>query len=147
MLTTSLSTVYYKTGSPGLYELIFKRIPDDLLYTEDDMNKYKSMLLATNAHKHKHHSQGRLLSNRGYKYKYVIAPLMSITPKKQKKKSGKGLPHAMTLNDNAIDYVHWDDPNELVVYDCSTLRTERATTLTTTRCCRLSKNFAKPVLL
>ena len=101
-------------GSPGLYELIFKRIPDDLLYTEDDMNKYKSMLLATNAHKHKHHSQGRLLSNRGYKYKYVIAPLMSITPKKQKKKSGKGLPHAMTLNDNAIDYVHWDDPNELV---------------------------------
>ena len=82
-------------GSPGLYELIFKRIPDDLLYTEDDMNKYKSMLLATNAHKH--HSQGRLLSNRGYKYKYVIAPLMSITPKKQKKKSGKGLPHAMIM--------------------------------------------------
>ncbi|EGI67236.1 hypothetical protein G5I_04166 [Acromyrmex echinatior] len=55
-------------GSPDLYELIFKRIPDDLFYTEDDMNKYKSMLLATNAHKH--HSQGRLLSNRGYKYKY-----------------------------------------------------------------------------
>jgi len=39
---------------------------------------------------------------------------MSITPKKQKKKSGKGLSHAMILNDNAIDYVHWDDPNELV---------------------------------
>jgi len=39
---------------------------------------------------------------------------LSITPKKQKKKSGKGLPHAMILNDNAIDYVHWDDPNELV---------------------------------
>jgi len=35
-------------GTPGLYELIFKRIPDDLLYTEDDMNMYKSMLLATN---------------------------------------------------------------------------------------------------
>ncbi|KAG5340137.1 EGR3 protein, partial [Acromyrmex heyeri] len=49
-----------------------------------------------------------------YKYKYVIAPLMLITLKNQKKKSGKGLSHAMTLNDNAIDYVHWDDPNELV---------------------------------
>ncbi|KYM84756.1 hypothetical protein ALC53_05069 [Atta colombica] len=24
---------------PGLYELIFKRIPNDLLYTTDDMNK------------------------------------------------------------------------------------------------------------
>jgi len=97
-------------GTPGLYDLIFKRI-SELLYMEDDINKYKSMLLATNAHKHKHQSQGRLLSNRGYKYKYVIAPLMSIIPKK---KSGMGLPHAMILNDNAIDYVHWDDPNELV---------------------------------
>ena len=91
-------------GTPDFYELIFKRTSDNFLYTKDDMNKYKSMLLATKAHKHQ--SQGRLLSNRGYKYKYVIAPLMSITPKKQKKKSGKGLPHAMILNDNVIDYVH-----------------------------------------
>jgi len=68
-------------GTPDFYELIFKRIPDNLLYMEDDMNKYKSVL-ATNAHKHKHQSQGRLLSNRRYKYKYVIASLMSITPKK-----------------------------------------------------------------
>jgi len=35
-------------GTPGLYELIFKRISDALLYTKDDMNKYKSMLLETN---------------------------------------------------------------------------------------------------
>jgi len=28
----------------------------------------------------------------------------------------------MILNDNAIDYVHWDDPNKLMVYDCSMLR-------------------------
>ena len=70
------------------------------------MNKYKNMLLAMIAHKYKHHFQGRLLSNRGYKYKYVYAPLMSITHKEQKKKSGKGLPHAMTLNDNAIDYMN-----------------------------------------
>jgi len=54
------------------------------------------------AHKHKHQSHSRLLSNRKYKYKYVIASLMSITPKNQKKKSGKGLPHTMILNDNAI---------------------------------------------
>ena len=70
------------------FQLIFKRIPDDLLYTEDD--KHKSMLLATNAHKH--HSQGRVLSNR----RYVIAPLMSIATKKQKK-SEKELPHATTV--------------------------------------------------
>jgi len=36
---------------------------------------------------------------------------MSIEPKK---KSRRGLSRAMTLNDNVINYVHWDDPNELV---------------------------------
>ena len=39
-------------GTSGLYGLIFKRILDDLLYTENDMHKYKSMLLVTNSHKH-----------------------------------------------------------------------------------------------
>jgi len=133
-------------STPGLCELIFKRIPDDLLYTEDDMNKYKSMLLAMNAHKHKHQSQGRLLSNRGYKYKYVITPLMSITSKKQKKKSGKGLPQAMILTTRLITCIGMIPTNWWIVYDCSTLRIERATTLTTTRYCR-SRNFAKLVLL
>jgi len=74
--------------------------------TEDKQNK--SMLLTTNAHRYNHDAHDRLRGNRGYKH--IIAPLMSIEPKK---KSGKGLPCAMTLNDNAIDYVHWDDPNEL----------------------------------
>ncbi|KYN50252.1 hypothetical protein ALC62_06657, partial [Cyphomyrmex costatus] len=96
-------------GTPGLYELIFKRIPDDPLRTEQDMREYKSLLQATNAHRHKHHPLGRVLANRGYKYKNVIKPL--VTPKK---KSGKGVPRAMTLNDGAIEYVHWDNPNELV---------------------------------
>ena len=101
-------------GTPGLYELIFKRLPDDVIYTEDDMQKYKSMLLRTSAHKRNHDMHGRLLSNRGYKYKEIIAKLIPIVPKT--KKSGMGLftPRAMTLTDNKIDYVHWDDPNELV---------------------------------
>jgi len=34
-----------------------------------------------------------------------------------------------------------------IVYDCSTLRIEQATKLTTTRCYRSSRNFAKQVLL
>ena len=36
-------------GTSGLYKLIFKRILNDVLYTENDMHKYKSMLLVTNA--------------------------------------------------------------------------------------------------
>ncbi|KYM97801.1 hypothetical protein ALC62_11507, partial [Cyphomyrmex costatus] len=126
-------------GTPGLYEIIFKRIPDDTLQTEQDMREYKSLLQATNAHRHKHHPLGRVLANRGYKYKNVIKPL--VTPKK---KSGKGVPRAMTLNDSAIEYVHWTIPTSWwIVCGCSTPRIERATPLTATRCCRSSRNFAK----
>ncbi|XP_072761210.1 uncharacterized protein [Anoplolepis gracilipes] len=97
------------TGTPGLYELIFKKIPDDEIYTEDDLLKYKSILLATNAHKRGNKAHNPVLGTKGYKYKNVIAPLLSS------RKAGKGiLPRAMTLNDNKIDYVHWNDPNELV---------------------------------
>jgi len=30
------------------------------------------------------------------------------------KRIGKVIPRTVTLNDNKIDYVHWDDPNELM---------------------------------
>ena len=36
--------VKYK-GTPELYELIFKRIPDDTIYTENDKLAYKNILL------------------------------------------------------------------------------------------------------
>jgi len=35
-------------GTPGIYKLIFKRILDDTLYTEDDKETYKNILLTTN---------------------------------------------------------------------------------------------------
>jgi len=78
------------------------------------MQKYKSILMATSAHKRKYDAQARLNSNKGYKYKQIIAPLMSIESKKNKSGTGVFMPRAMTLTDNKIDYVHWDDPNELV---------------------------------
>ncbi|KAL6268287.1 hypothetical protein P5V15_001404 [Pogonomyrmex californicus] len=38
-------------GILGLYELIFKRLPDEAIFTEDDEQTYKSILLTTNAHR------------------------------------------------------------------------------------------------
>jgi len=70
-------------GTPGLYELIFKRVPDDVICTEDDKQKYKSMLLTTNAHRYNHDPHDHVRGNREYKYKHVIAPLMSTEPKKK----------------------------------------------------------------
>lgn len=97
-------------GTPGIYELIFKRLPDDMIYTDDDKQKYRDILLATNAHRRNHLAQNQILGNKGYKYKHVIAPLLFQT------KTGKGLtaPRTMTLSNNSIDYVYWNDPNELV---------------------------------
>ncbi|XP_070529942.1 uncharacterized protein [Cardiocondyla obscurior] len=94
-------------GTVGLYELIFMRFPDESSYTDTDKENYKSILMATNAHKRDYNSQNQVKSNKGHKYKNIIAPVLS-------KKIGQGIPYAVTLNNNKIDYVHWDDPNELV---------------------------------
>jgi len=47
--------VKYKDMS-GLYELIFKRIPDSFIYTKNDKQTYKSILLATNVHRSRDHN-------------------------------------------------------------------------------------------
>lgn len=96
-------------GTPGLYELIFMKRPDKHLYTENDKEVYHALLMATNAHRRDHTPLGQVKSNRGYKYMRVIAPLLSDA-------AGAGLRSApsMRLTGNAIDYVHWNDPNELV---------------------------------
>ncbi|XP_067214604.1 uncharacterized protein [Linepithema humile] len=110
-------------GTPGLFELIFKRLPDDTLCTEADKQKYKSILLSTNAHRRGHNAHLPVLGNKGYKYKHIITPLISKkgggVAHLDKRGVGRTLPkcnvpQTMTVTDNAVDYVHWDDPNELV---------------------------------
>ncbi|KYQ47747.1 hypothetical protein ALC60_13223 [Trachymyrmex zeteki] len=101
-------------GTPGLYELIFMKFPNENICTDDDMQTYNSILLTTNAYRRGHTADSQVLGNKGYKYKNIIAPLVLG------KKVGTGInkrsdiPRAMTLNDNDIDYIHWDRPNELV---------------------------------
>ena len=111
-------------STPGLYELIFANKPS--VYTVDDLKSYHRILLATNAHRKGH--TGQVLGNKGYKYKHIIGPLLRgeipltspsprpVTSKLIPKKTGGAgiVPRAMRVNDDKIDYVHWDDPNELV---------------------------------
>lgn len=97
------------TGTPGLYELLFMKLPKK--YNKDDMRNYKSILVATNGHKQKYKQDARINSNSGVKYRLVISKLFASSPQK-KKHAGHGY---MEMKPNtAIDYVHWDDPNELV---------------------------------
>ncbi|KAL6263079.1 hypothetical protein P5V15_005880 [Pogonomyrmex californicus] len=55
------------------------------------------------------------MGNKGYKYINIIALLVSTYKKSNKKGADiDNISSIMNLNDNKIDYVHWDDPNELV---------------------------------
>lgn len=105
--TLKIGSKEYRLTS-GLYSLIFEKIPKD--YTNDDLSIYFKILTQTNAHLQGYDPLRQVNSNKGYKYMNVIKPLI-----KQHKKQGSG----MLLNTaNTIDYVHWDDPNEL----CERLR-------------------------
>ncbi|KAL6265892.1 hypothetical protein P5V15_002726 [Pogonomyrmex californicus] len=88
------------------------------------------------------------MGNKGYKYINIIAPLVSTYKRSDKKDAGMGnIPSIMKLNDNKIDHVHWDDPNELVdrfrLLDAS----HRAGYNAHDNEMLSSRNFAKPALL
>jgi len=80
------------------------------MYTEDVKRKYKSILLATNAHRRNYTKHSHLRSNREYKYRYVIAPLLKDESKMIIARYD--IKWRNWLREN--DYVHRDDPNELV---------------------------------
>ncbi|EGI67287.1 hypothetical protein G5I_04136 [Acromyrmex echinatior] len=50
-------------GTPGLYELIFKKIPNDAIYIENDKETYKCILLMTNAHRRNNNARMPIKSN------------------------------------------------------------------------------------
>lgn len=92
-------------ATKGLYELLFKKVPS--MYSEDDLLAYKELLLLTGAHLNKKH---KLKISRSHKYTNVIAPLFT-------QHQGFGLVPEHALNREtgaAVDYVHWDNINELV---------------------------------
>jgi hypothetical protein len=91
-------------ATPGLLELLFMKQPDSSIYTQEDLEMYKTLVEQTSAHRQKYDSTRQANSNRGFKYVHIIKPLFLT----KKKTSGSGM---------KIDkprYEYWDDPNELV---------------------------------
>lgn len=109
---------YLKT--PGLIELLFKKSPDLGLITEDDKQMYKTMLIDTNAHRRNFDSTKAIKGNKGRKYMQIIKPLFMKLAKNCI--STESLSHGSGLRDlhvkkhlkKNVDYIYWDDPNELV---------------------------------
>lgn len=106
---------YVKT--PGLIELLFKKSPDLSIISTHDLQHYKTMLINTNAHRRDFDSKKPIKSNKGRKYMQIIKPLFMKSGKNcestESCSHGGGLPVKKIVSQN-VDYVYWDDPNELV---------------------------------
>ena len=59
-------------GTPGLYEFFFKKIPNNAIYTKNDKQTYRHILLTTNAHRRDYNARMPVKSNKGHKYKNII---------------------------------------------------------------------------
>lgn len=92
----------------GLLELIFKQDPNETFITKSDKEKYKSLILLTNAHR-KNYKAANDVRLKDYKYIHVISKLLDES-------SGKGLPEYMEEKKckSSIDYLYYKDANQLV---------------------------------
>lgn len=93
------------SATPGLYELLFKKIPKSQSYTQLDLEQYGTILNESNAYRRNFDRNNQVNGNKSYKYTKIIKNLI------QKRKGG-GL--MMELSNKNMDYIYWDDPNELV---------------------------------
>lgn len=89
----------------GLYELLFKRLPDEEEYNESDLKAYRDLLLNTSAHKKNYKFNERINRNNSLKYKQIIEDLFP------KQYYGKGM---LTKTLGKTELIYWNDPNELV---------------------------------
>lgn len=94
------------SGTPGLYELLFMKNPKSI-YSNDDLLKYGQILKETNAYRRNYSANNQINGSRSLKYRNIIKKIVQ-----QQKHIGRGL--MANNNSNNIEYVYWDDPNELV---------------------------------
>jgi len=60
-------------GTPGLWELIISKKPDENVYTRTDFDNYTKLLLETSALKHNNHpGETRPKSSRGWKWRNLL---------------------------------------------------------------------------
>lgn len=107
------------TGTPGLYELLFRRIPDK--FKESDRMTYKEIVENTNAAR-RNYDPSEQIQGTGRKYSAIIKPLLFPKPPKPAStrartasvtKQGKGI-QILKFNNKRVEFVPWKDPNKLV---------------------------------
>lgn len=96
--------IMYK-GTPGFYELMFKKKP--VGYNKKDEENYKDIVNRSAANHKNYDPAGPISGNVGKKYLKVIRPLM--TPKPPRRGTGY-----LNVNNKRVEFVPWKNPNTLV---------------------------------
>lgn len=100
--------------STGLLELIFKKNPINSLIKPEDMDNYKKIIISTNAARKWYLPHEAIHSNTSKKFINYVSQVLNMSMNK----TGEGiskLPKYMVTSNEPVQYVHWDDPNELVI--------------------------------
>ena len=109
-----------------LLELPFRQTPEESYISSDDLNNYKDILIATNAHRKQYSPSEPVCTSRSINHKKFIAKLFNVS-RRRSSTSGGSLPQYMIARKNEnTDYVYWDDPNELVERLCLLLASQAA---------------------
>lgn len=101
-------------GTNGLYELIFHDLPKG--HSQSDLAAYKEILELSKIHKD---TLGRLRHSKTQKYKKIIRPMFTeqtalSLPSRTRSINAEGRGMKLKYNNRPMEYVFWDDPNELV---------------------------------
>lgn len=93
--------------------------PNEFIYSEKDMNDYKSILFDTNVFRTNYSALGKVRSNRGRKYKYIIAQLINQRAQPMMESYVDVLPggpsgSGMILSNAQPNVIYYDDPNEII---------------------------------
>lgn len=109
------------TRTPGLLELLITKYPNRELITTSDLKNYKEILETSSAHKRQFRPDESIRVHNSKKYTDFIAPLFTVISNVNKRKSTSKeggrlkLPrYKIARRNTTMDYIYWDDPNELV---------------------------------
>lgn len=124
------------SGTPGLYELLFKKQP--IGYTKNDLDQYMDILKRTNAYRRNFDPDAQIQGTQSEKYRTIIKPYLLThnilkhpsnvrvpfkkpPPPSTRLRSKKGghlksirQIRMMGLSNKPVEYVYYDDLNEIV---------------------------------
>lgn len=85
--------------SPGLYELLFKKLPDKNMFSEIDLLHYKDIGIMTSLFYRKYDKNTQINGNPSKKYTQIVSKLVEKKNSSSRKRVGKSL-KSNTLNKN-----------------------------------------------